>query len=237
MAKFLTTRGTSSHIEEIINQAKDRVVLISPYVKISGSLFPYLKDAARKKVKITLVYGKKELEPEVRSQLEQLDNLSLYFCKELHAKCFYNAEQMVITSMNLYDFSEVNNEEMGILLSAEDDKIAFDEARTKAESIINSATAVKLRSSLLEEAGKEFGKGMKLVVDSLTEEEPKGYCIRCRKRIPLDVEQPLCHDCWEKWNIHKKSSYREKYCHICGERAPTTKGKPQCDSCYNKSKD
>jgi phosphatidylserine/phosphatidylglycerophosphate/cardiolipin synthase-like enzyme len=227
MAKFLTTRGTSSHIEEIINQAKDRVVLISPYVKISGSLFPYLKDAARKKVKITLVYGKKELEPEVRSQLEQLDNLSLHFCKELHAKCYYNAEQMVISSMNLYDFSEVNNEEMGILLSAKDDKVAFDEARTKAESIINSAAVVKLRSSLLEKAGKEFEKGMKLVVDSLTEQEPPGHCIGCgRDMIPYNKDHPICGDCW-------KSGVRlGRFCYKCGEERRTTQKRPLCSSCY-----
>ena len=61
MAEFLTTQGTSYHIENIIKNAKNKLVLISPYLKLSKTFFERLKDADRRGVKITLVYGKKDL--------------------------------------------------------------------------------------------------------------------------------------------------------------------------------
>jgi hypothetical protein len=246
VAEFLTTRGTSSAIEKIINDAEDRLVLISPFVKIPDTLFQNLKVADRRPVKITLVYGKDELKPDVKNQLKQLNNLSLRFLKELHAKCFFNEECMVITSMNLYDFSEINNKEMGVLVTVKDDPDVFEKAREEADRIVGLAEEVKLRRSVLNGAAKV----VKLVVDSAIKDDSRkskptsktkttsrtkqtGYCIRCGKNIiPLDVKQPLCHDCWEKWNIHKNPSYKEKYCHICGKRASTSMARPQCNSCY-----
>jgi hypothetical protein len=38
MAKFLTTRKSSSSLEDIIDDAKSHLVLISPFVKIPDTL-------------------------------------------------------------------------------------------------------------------------------------------------------------------------------------------------------
>lgn len=90
MAKFLTTRGTAFHIEEIINAANTRLVLISPFVRIPETLYQCLKLADKKGVKTCFVYGKRDLDPAVLAELKELHNLSLYFHKDLHAKCFFN---------------------------------------------------------------------------------------------------------------------------------------------------
>jgi len=251
MAEFLTTRGTSSAIEKIINDAKDRLVLISPFVKIPDTLFQNLKVADRKPVKITLVYGKGELKPDVKNQLKQLNNLSLRFLKELHAKCFFNEECMVITSMNLYDFSEINNKEMGVLVTVKDDPDVFEKAREEADRIVDSAKEVKLRRAVLNGAAKM----VKSVVDSAPKDEPKrpksrsysykprtrqpGYCIRCKTSIPYNLDSPYCRDCWKKWKEGGGNpDYRERdgKCHACGKPAPTTMLKPQCNSCYDRSR-
>lgn len=34
MAKFLNTSGTTYHLEELIKSAKERLILISPYLKL-----------------------------------------------------------------------------------------------------------------------------------------------------------------------------------------------------------
>ena len=116
MAEFLTTNKNLSAIEDIITQAKRELVLISPYVQIPDKLSRKLNDATIRGVEIILVYGKKrELNPDVKEQLAELGNITVLYRETLHAKCFFNEEQMVITSMNLYDFSE-KNDEMGILL-------------------------------------------------------------------------------------------------------------------------
>ena len=221
MAKFLTTRGTTSQIEDIINNAKKRLVLISPYVKIPGTLFQSLKDADSRKVKITLVYGKKELDPDVISQLRQLDNLSLCFLENLHAKCFFNEECMVITSLNLYEFSEQNNREMGILVSVAEDKDVFEDAYKEAQLIIHLSTKYdwrRPRSNHYHSRTKQ-----------------KGYCVRCGAVIPYDLEKPFCHGCFLKWDEWGDPYYEEHYCHTCGKTAPTSRAKPECHSCYGKS--
>ena len=69
MAKFLTARDTASEIEKIINNAQNRLVLISPFVKIPETLLQNLKVADSRKVKITLVYGKEELNNDERKKL------------------------------------------------------------------------------------------------------------------------------------------------------------------------
>ena len=221
MAEFLTTQGTSYHIENIITNAKNKLVLISPYLQLSKTLFERLRDADKRKVKITLVYGKDKLKAGERNQLGQLDNLSLYFLENLHAKCFFNEEYMVITSMNMYEFSEKNNREMGVLISAKNDENAFREAVREAKSIVDASPKHDLRVVNGVITSSQKGK--------------KGCCIRCGTKISYDIDAPYCRDCFTEWVIWKNQDYEESYCHTCGSPALTTMLKTQCYSCYRKS--
>jgi hypothetical protein len=54
---------------------------------------------------------------------------------------------MVITSMNMFVFSEKNNREMGVLIDRNQDKDLFEKAMNKTLSIILSAEQVALRKS------------------------------------------------------------------------------------------
>jgi len=248
MAKFLTTDGISSEITNIIKNAGSQVTLITPYLKLSDILFERLKDADRQSKKINLVYGKDELKPDEKSKLQQLANLSLYFSKDLHAKCYYNEECMVIASMNLHEYSQQHNKEMGVLLSLKDDHDVFNEALTEAKFILNGAEKYSPIRSVLSKAAKM----VKSVVDSATKDEPKrpksrsysykprtrqtGYCIRCKRRIPYELDYPLCDECFEVWSQYGDLNYPEHYCHTCGKRASTSKAMPRCDPCYDRSR-
>ena len=138
MARFLTSRGTTSEIEQIINNAQKSIVLISPFVKIPDSLLQNLISADKRGVRTTLIYGKKELEISVKEQLKKLQNVKVYFLANLHAKCYFNESKMVVTSLNLYDFSEQNNREMGILITRQDDEQVFKEAVEEAQRVVAS---------------------------------------------------------------------------------------------------
>ncbi|MGB3107490.1 phospholipase D family protein [Sphingobacterium siyangense] len=143
MAKFLTTAGTVSSIENIIRRASARLILVSPYLKLSKQFERRLIDANKRKVQIVIVYGK---EPLVRDEIEKLlvlEHLQLLYCENLHAKCYVNDDKMVLSSMNLYEFSERNNREMGIMLSKFEDSEAFDDVLDEIESIINSSDTIK----------------------------------------------------------------------------------------------
>lgn len=147
MPEFLTTHKTASYIEDVIMKAKARLVLVSPYLDLSDALFNRLKDANNRNVQVTLIYGKDKLKPERKNQLKVLRNLSLFFCKELHAKCYFNETTMVITSMNMYEFSEKNNREMGVLITKEADTHVYNEASEEVESILRASKHEGFRKS------------------------------------------------------------------------------------------
>ena len=104
MAEFLTTHATAYHIENIILNAKKSLVLVSPYLQVSKTFMDRLTDADERGTEIQVIFGKDQLKPDEKDQLKKLRNLSLLFCENLHAKCYFNDDTMVITSMNMYEF-------------------------------------------------------------------------------------------------------------------------------------
>ena len=142
MVKFLTTTNTSAKIIKIIQQAKEEITLITPYIKLAQTFYDRLIEADQRNVNIRLVYGKEEkLKQEDFEKIKKLKNLELRFCENLHAKCYFNENLMVLTSMNLHQFSQSNNREMGVLIKREDknDEELFCNAKKEAELIINAS--------------------------------------------------------------------------------------------------
>lgn len=64
MAKFLNTSATNYFLEELIKTAKDRLILISPFLKLNDRIKELLEDKNRLKIDVRIVYGKNELQPE-----------------------------------------------------------------------------------------------------------------------------------------------------------------------------
>lgn len=143
MAEFLTTIGNSYQIEQIIIKAEKSLTLVTPYLSLSKILFDRLADADKKGIKITLIYGKSELNKKEENKLNTLKNIEIYFCENLHAKCYFNEQAIIITSMNLYEFSEKNNREMGVLIDKKDDFQIFEDTLKEVESIKNSSKQTK----------------------------------------------------------------------------------------------
>ena len=50
MAKYLRTSGISAGVEELIREAKERLYIISPYLKLSDNVKELLNDKEREKV-------------------------------------------------------------------------------------------------------------------------------------------------------------------------------------------
>ena len=78
----------------------------------------------------------KELQPQEIEWLRGLTYIRTSFCKNLHAKCYMNEEMCIITSLNLYEFSQVNNNEMGILIQRSEDGQLYKDAYEEAQRII-----------------------------------------------------------------------------------------------------
>ena len=121
MAEFLTTTGISYRLEEIIKNARERLMIISPFLRVNDRIKELLEDKDRLKIDVRVIYGKNELQPTENNWLESMTSIRTSFCKNLHAKCYLNEDEALITSMNLYEFSQVNNNEMGIRVVREEE--------------------------------------------------------------------------------------------------------------------
>jgi phosphatidylserine/phosphatidylglycerophosphate/cardiolipin synthase-like enzyme len=233
MAEFLTTNGTSYHIEKIITGASKKLVLVSPYLQISKTFYQRLSDASKRNVSIKIIYGKDELKPNEKNSLAELKNLELLYFENLHAKCYFNEQEMVITSMNMYEFSEKNNREMGVFVTRINDKGLFDNAVNETLSIIQSSEIIQLSKT----KRKLFQPNNKNSNGTDKKIKPKrGYCIRCEERITYNVEKPYCRECFATWSQFENSEYEENVCHSCGEFESTSMYKPECYECYKENK-
>ena len=144
MAKFLNTSATNYFLEELIKGAKDRLILISPFLKLNDRIRELLADKNRLKIDVRIVYGKSELQPEEINWLKELTYIRTSFCKNLHAKCYLNEELCIITSLNLYEFSQINNNEMGVLLRRSDDVELYRDAYEEVQRIIRISEEVRI---------------------------------------------------------------------------------------------
>jgi HKD family nuclease len=145
MVDFLRTNGISHKVEEIIINAKDQLTFISPYLKFPKMLYERIQEKADEGVKIRFVYGKSELSKDQDVLLRKLKNTSIFYLDNLHAKCYLNEGAGIITSMNLYDFSEKNNREMGIHFDKASNEVLYNQVNAEIESIIK-ASVVKSHS-------------------------------------------------------------------------------------------
>ena len=87
MAKFLNSSGTTYHLKELIKNASDRLIIISPYLKLNDRIKELLEDRNRLKIDIRIVYGKNDLQPEEINWLKNLTFIRTSFCKT----CMLNA--------------------------------------------------------------------------------------------------------------------------------------------------
>ncbi len=242
MAKFLNTSGITQELETIIsNSGSGRLLLISPYLKFNSRIKDRLEDQARTwKTDIRIVYGKTELRRDETEWLSEND-IRTSFREPLHAKCYMNDTHALITSMNLYDFSQQNNDEMGILVSAEEDPELYEDIKKEAEYILRQSENVRINVTRIDDSddlpqnkpsrseprGEPERKQQAALPDS-------GFCLRCAVEIPSALDRPYCNSDYRSWARFKNKDYEEKHCHTCGAEHATSMAKPVCLSCFRK---
>ena len=234
MVNFLNTRKAVAAIEELIREADVKLILISPYLKLSKDFKELLTYRNNKDKITTVIFGKQELKPDEMKFLESLRFVILKFNENLHAKCYVNDKQMIITSLNLYEFSMANNKEMGVLIDLDDpnDKSVYDEAYKEIDYIDSTSEKFKFNINNTDVDTKTTQKINK--IQNTTDD--KGHCIRCDAEIKINPESPLCKKCYQSWSKYSDPTYEEKFCHICGKKTKSSMEKPVCYSCYKKSK-
>ncbi len=252
MAKFLDTTGVSYHLQQLINGSNEKLVLISPYLKVGDRLKQSLEDKNRMKIDIRIIYGKNDLVPAEHDWLKSLRSIRTSFCQNLHAKCYLNEKEVIITSMNLYDFSQINNNEMGIYVEKSVDPELFSSIYDEVMRLVRISDEIQItvaqvpkipekpvmvpqsvdmparQPQIHEKPGRLPAKQLPIA---------PGYCMRCKAEIKLNPMVPYCNKCYSSWKKFGNDSYEEKFCHVCGKPNNSTFIKPSCYDCFKAKKD
>lgn len=144
MAKFLNTTGVSYHLEELIKSTKDRLILISPYLQFHKRIKDHLENLNIQKRDIRIIYRENKLQVEESNWLESQIGIRTSLCNSLHAKCYLNENEAIVTSMNLYSFSQQNNDEMGIHVTKENDPELYNDIFDEVQRLLTISEEIRV---------------------------------------------------------------------------------------------
>ena len=241
MARFINTRKAVSEIEDLIKNAGEKLILVSPYLKLSKDFKELLTYRNNKDKITTVIFGKQELNPDEMKFLQGLRFVILNYNEDLHAKCYVNDDKMVITSLNLYEFSMANNKEMGVLIDKNDsaDTQLFEDAFKEVDYINETSQRFELSAPKQTFAKQKENKTFKEKPNPTQTNKQNGFCIRTGIEIPFNVEKPLSYEAYKKWNEFGDPDYPEKFCHFSGEpsNGETSVSKPILKKNWKKAKE
>ena len=118
MSNFLTGDELERKLTDIIWNAKKHIVLVSPFIKLDEHMKAVLqKIKSTHEISVFVVFGKNEeykhksFNEEDFNFFKDFKNITILYNKNLHAKHYCNESEGLITSLNLYGYSMVNNVE------------------------------------------------------------------------------------------------------------------------------
>lgn len=225
--KIIWDHNIGPAIVDLIDEAKEVVVLVSPYLDLWKRIEDAIERAVKRNVDVTVFFrsdSKKKYEAIIKQLVEV--GVGVGDIENLHVKLYYNEQCAIVTSMNLYDYSDRNNFELGVII---DDRESLEEIDHYIDRL--GENAKKSIKNPLTSIVSGLGKGLKKAAEKLNN---KGYCIRCGERIKLDGNRPLCDKHYKSWARYKDEDYEEKYCLYCGKKHKTSYSRPLCKTCWKK---
>lgn len=121
MGKFVTGKELEEKICDIIWEAKENLIILSPFIKLDDFFKKHFdKHINNHSLHILIVFGKNEKAVNKSFNKNDFDyfkkfpNISIVYVSNLHAKYYGNEKKGVLTSINLYDYSFINNIEFGV---------------------------------------------------------------------------------------------------------------------------
>jgi hypothetical protein len=253
MSKFFNGSGVSSVLTDIITNADEELCIVSPYLKIPIQTKSYVKSTDKKNIPITIIYRTdSSLHEDDLRFFNELRNLDLRYCDNLHSKCYMNEKEGLITSMNLHEYSQISNWEMGIKFSKQIDFEIYNDVKKELSHLLSSSQSHMPKQKVQETKQYQSNYSQKSShkpTHKPTEAPNKGlfdkildsviggeaHCIRCGTLMhKFDLRKPLCEKCYSSWAEHKNIRYKEKFCHACRQQKPNISfEKPICKDCFN----
>lgn len=138
--KILGNTDITNEIVQLIKGAQEYLIIISPYIKLESKFKVKLGDAIKRVKYPFFIYreDKDNVDNETLSWLKSFKNLRLFSIKNLHSKIYVNQEFAIITSMNLYEYSQINNHEIGVKIDALKEENEYYDILKEIREIVNS---------------------------------------------------------------------------------------------------
>jgi len=218
-------------ILDIIQEAKKFLIIVTPYIKlrdwrhVQGSLDRVLKSGVKVAAVVRLENGVL-----VQSDTEDVtwllqNGVDVRGVEYLHAKIYLNEREVLVTSMNLHQFSANNSLEIGLAIRDKDS-----EAQVRKYVTQTLMGQAKRMGNLLPEPARPPARNS----PRPGQNAPSGFCIRCSAPIAMNPSRPLCPPHYEVWAAWGNEDYEEEFCHVCGRPSDTSYAKPLCRSCYQR---
>lgn len=158
--KILTnSNSVFGEIEKVVENSKEFIYIVSPFIK-SELKNQISYDKFRKAIELAVKEGTEvnfiskqpdefyKGDPEKKLKEFTDRGCKLYLVPNLHTKVYCNESKALITSMNLYMHSVINNEEIGVRISRKSDTKEF-------EKLLYYIYKLKLKSNKSEEIIRE----------------------------------------------------------------------------------
>lgn len=232
--KIISNYQISPAILDMIKGAGKSLVLISPYIQLWGHLESEITSVRKRGVEVKLYFRsdkRKDLEEILQKLVAQ--GVEIFQVENLHSKIYASDSYAIVSSMNLYQYSAANSEEIAICSG---DMSFVTEVKGYIQELSGKATRITGALKGKKVAGV-VGGALKSVASSVASAvisaiENPGHCIRCNVKIEYNPEKPLCASCFTAWNKFKNKTFAEKFCHNCGKPNKTTIEKPVCYDCF-----
>ena len=119
--KFIPPLEISSKIMTLIEEAEKEIILVSPYVSLSGwtKMKKCLERAVKRNVKI--IFFARENAKQDLSFIREI-GIELILIQDLHAKLYLNENYGIITSQNISQYSDTNSIDVGYVTEKESER-------------------------------------------------------------------------------------------------------------------
>ncbi|TXE13845.1 hypothetical protein FUA26_01835 [Seonamhaeicola algicola] len=254
MSTFLTGDELENKLTDIIWNAKKYIVIISPFIKLDDHIKQvFEKVKSTHEIALYIVFGKNEeykyksFNEDDFNFIKDFKNVAVLYNKNLHAKYYCNEKEGLITSLNLYGYSMVNNIEYGVLFSKSllnpMDKLYEETEAFTYNLIFDSSEVVYLKkpqyskkmfgltrqyeqSQVLYDISEDFFYGYNYDVKYLKDFDLETETLIEKKfeAKPQRAQDPSSHTA----NSMHKNQNPMGYCIRTGERIPFNPEQPMC---------
>ncbi|MCH9852241.1 MAG: hypothetical protein K0U45_01910 [Alphaproteobacteria bacterium] len=127
--QFVTTANMNHYIQEEFRKAKKFILILSPYIQLNEKISYILAEQIKKGVKVTIIYRENENNYPIDIECDIVNRPTL------HAKCYITENMALVASLNLYEYSQKNNDEMGFIVFKEQEKAIYAEIFEEAKRL------------------------------------------------------------------------------------------------------